>query len=166
MTKIIPAERFSVLGDKYRESQRPVKTPSKLVLISAKAAPAKIMKGFLNSALIRTIVTCVLSPNSANKMVTKVEKKTPQAVSDRGEGLSGEGMGTGVSGVKIASRMLQDRLNHTEQMEINNNLCHLFRNIQAKAIVPPLFKPRLSFLVGEVVLNMRWDKVNLLSRSR
>ena len=102
MTKIIPAARFRIRGDTYRESQRPARTPSKLVLINAKAAPVKIMKGLLNSALINTIVTCVLSPNSANKMVKKVEKKTVQAVSNRGDGLPGEGMGVGFLGVTMS----------------------------------------------------------------
>lgn len=53
-----------------------METPNKLVATRAKAEPAKTTQGDLDSALINKVLSWVLSPISAKKIVRKVEKKT------------------------------------------------------------------------------------------
>ena len=78
INKAIPAAVSKVLGDSRDASHRPTKTPSKLVVTKAIAAPAKTIHGDCDSALINSVVTWVLSPSSAKKMVMNVEQNTPQ----------------------------------------------------------------------------------------
>ena len=73
------AAKVSIVFSETRlASQRPRRTPIKLVVIRAKAAPKKTTQGESDSAVMRRVVSWVLSPISAKKMVIKVEPKIPR----------------------------------------------------------------------------------------
>lgn len=74
----IPAMVSKVFGEIRRANHCPTSTPTRLVDINARAAPRKTITGLWDSALINSVATWVLSPNSAKKIVIKVDKKTPQ----------------------------------------------------------------------------------------
>lgn len=75
----MPAAKSNLRGLMRVESQRPTNTPKKLVVTNADPAPANTTQGEWDSAAISRVVTWVLSPNSASRIVTKVVAKTFQA---------------------------------------------------------------------------------------
>jgi hypothetical protein len=87
----MPALRSRVLRSSRVASQRPRRTPRRLVQIRALPAPAKTTQGLWDWAVIRSVVIWVLSPSSARKIVTAVEPKTVQAP----EGFSAIGLSSG-----------------------------------------------------------------------
>lgn len=79
MNRRMTAAKVSMVSSETRlASQRPKRTPIKLVVIRAKAAPKKTTQGASDSAVINRVVSWVLSPISAKKMVIKVEPKIPR----------------------------------------------------------------------------------------
>jgi hypothetical protein len=107
-----PVASSKVLGFKTFDNHCPTKTPTKLVLINAKADPQKTTQGLWDWALMSNVATWVLSPNSAKKIVTKVEAKQLQMAEklafsgSRGSvsterGSTGDDMGDGM-GLAIA----------------------------------------------------------------
>ena len=74
--KIVPVTVSNVSSETWRESQRPTDTPNNVVQTNADPAPKNTTQGACDSALINRVVTWVLSPNSATKMVRKVVKKS------------------------------------------------------------------------------------------
>ena len=95
----ITAAKVSIVSSATRlASQRPRRTPIKLVVIRAKAAPRKTTQGASDSAVISKVVSWVLSPISARKMVIKVELKIPRIDLEAlrvEEGIRSEGSWTG-----------------------------------------------------------------------
>ncbi len=75
---IVPAAVSRVVGETRRASHCPSSTPIRLVLIKAVPAPRKTIQGAWDWALMSSVVTWVLSPSSAKKMVMNVEPKTRQ----------------------------------------------------------------------------------------
>jgi len=72
----------NVLGETRVAIHCPNNTPNRLVVTNAVPAPANTTQGEWDSALINRVVTWVLSPSSAKKMVIKVEKKTDRLAGD------------------------------------------------------------------------------------
>lgn len=75
---MVPAAVSRVVGETRRASHCPSSTPMRLVLIKAVPAPKKTIQGAWDWALISSVVTWVLSPSSAKKIVINVEPKTRQ----------------------------------------------------------------------------------------
>ena len=62
-----------IASGKKLEIEPPVKAPSKLAKTSAEEDPKKTAKGLLEVPLIVNVANCVLSPNSATKIVRNVD---------------------------------------------------------------------------------------------
>ena len=77
-SSMAPAAVSRVAGETRRASHCPSSTPIRLVVIRALPAPRKTIQGAWDWALINSVVTWVLSPSSARKMVIKVEPNTRQ----------------------------------------------------------------------------------------
>tara|TARA_Y100001968_G_scaffold136799_1_gene124978 strand:+ start:19585 stop:19917 length:333 start_codon:yes stop_codon:yes gene_type:complete len=73
---IIPAQNVNRCLGKLFAIHRPIITPNKLVTTRAIPAPIKIMKGLPDCADSIKVAICVLSPNSARKIVLKDVIKT------------------------------------------------------------------------------------------
>ena len=70
----LPVKSANLFGDIFFDNHFPISTPTILELIKAKALPRKTIIGFPDSADNIRVAICVLSPNSAIKIVVKVEK--------------------------------------------------------------------------------------------
>lgn len=86
--------------------------------MSADPAPKKTIQGASDWALMSSVVTWVLSPNSAKKMVMKVDRKTRRKGMTGGvEGLGGdavEGEGDGEEDTALGPGMNSNSLERDE----------------------------------------------------
>lgn len=74
--KAIPAAVSIASSETRFANHRPSSTPNRLVVTKAEPAPRKTINGFWDSAVMSRVVSWVLSPISANKIVRKVEVNT------------------------------------------------------------------------------------------
>ena len=71
--KVMEAIDLRTTSGKKLEIEPPVRAPTKLAKTSAKEDPRKTASGLFEVPLIVKVASCVLSPNSAMKMVRKVD---------------------------------------------------------------------------------------------
>ena len=103
-SRLTPAAVSTVLGASLFASHLPIRTPNKLVAMSAVAEPRNTIHGDWDWALSKRVDSWVLSPNSARKMVKNVEPKTAHDVGFVCEPVAG----LTVSGLCVSSGAIEE----------------------------------------------------------